>query len=139
MSSSHVAPIRVLTGQLSLAPSLPALLLIALLSACARTPPPESASATPTTPGEIPAAVQPSTAVLQTPAQRPGQVILPFSADDARIGTEIGARGLGSGMSTTGKEGWLMFGPYDSATPHQQMPQVGSRRAASLNERIASW
>src|SRR5262245_33357575 len=35
--------------------------------------------------------------------------------------------------------GWLMFGPYDSAMPHQQMPQVGSSRAASLNERIASW
>lgn len=34
------------------------------------------------------------------------------STDDPRIGSHVGERRLGLGLATTGKSGWLMFGPY---------------------------
>lgn len=101
MPSSARSPNRILAG----------LVLLALLAACEESPPPgkpASGAAIATTPEEVPVAAEPAPA--QASAAAP--VLLAFSADDARIGTEIGERSLGRGMSTTGLEGWLVYGPY---------------------------
>ena len=97
MSSIQTAPIRLLT----------CLVLLALLPGCARTPPSDKASAAAP---PAAAAVAADTAPSASPA--PAAELLPISTDDARIGTEIGERSLGLGLSTTGKTGWLMYGPY---------------------------
>lgn len=98
MSSSGYALIRFTT----------CLVLLALLPACDRTPPPEKPVVTATTPEEIPVASE----FPPPPSNVPARVLLPFSTDDVRIGTEIGERSLGLGMATTGRTGWLLFGPY---------------------------
>ncbi len=86
---------------------LACLALLASLPGCERTPPPEApTTAAATTPEEIPVASE------APPAPSALPVLLPFSTDDARINTEIGERSLGRGIATTGKTGWLMFGPY---------------------------
>jgi len=82
----------------STAPLSISLVLLALLPGCERTPPSES----PATQQAAPVA-----AVVPAAPQR-----LSISADDPRLGTEVGERTLGQGLSTTGKTGWLMFGPY---------------------------
>lgn len=97
MPSSHAAPVRLLT----------CLSLLAVLAACERTPPPDTNPATVAIPEAAPVV---SAAPAATAA--PVALVLPFTTDDARIGTEIGERSLGLGLSTTGKTGWLMFGPY---------------------------
>lgn len=81
------------------------LLLLALLPACDRTPPPAlepAPAAAPEVSGASPAA---------TPAPA-APFLESISSDDARLGTEVGERRLGLGLTTTGKTGWLMFGPY---------------------------
>ena len=37
---------------------------------------------------------------------------LHFSTESPAIGTEVGIRSLGVGTTTSGKAGWLLFGPY---------------------------
>jgi hypothetical protein len=98
MPSSQVAPIRILI----------CLLLLAFLPGCERTPPEASGPASVAIPEAAPVVANPAPAASPAPAA----VVLPFSTDDVRIGTEIGVRTLGLGLSTTGKTGWLMFGPY---------------------------
>ena len=79
------------------------LLMLALLAACERTPPP----AAPTAAGPAPAPpASPADAAPSAP------LVLSFAADDVRLGTEVGERTLAEGIVTTGKTGWLMFGPY---------------------------
>lgn len=113
MSFLGVAPIRVLT----------CVILLGLASACARTPPPDTADGTATSPRQLPVAA----AAPSTPSNKPAPVALSFSTDDARIGTEIGERTLGAGVSTTGKEGWLLFGPYIALPAgHYQVELRGS-------------
>lgn len=48
-------------------------------------------------------------------ARQPVQ--LSFSTGSSAIGSEVGKRTLGAGMSTTGKAGWLVFGPYIPMEP----------------------
>lgn len=110
MASTETAPIRILT----------CIVLLALLSACERTPPPEKPATTATTPEEIPVATDASPA----PSEAAAPVLLPFSTDDVRISTEIGERSLGRGMSTTGQEGWLLFGPYISLPAGQYQVEI---------------
>lgn len=47
-------------------------------------------------------------------APSPGEPLRPwhFSTESPAIGTEVGIRALGVGTTTTGKAGWLLFGPY---------------------------
>ena len=133
MSSSSAAPIRALS----------CLILLALVSACERTPPPEAPAATATTPEKIPVASAPAPTLAMTPAS----VLLPFSTDDARIATQVGKRSLGSGMASTGQEGWLIFGPYiPLPAGHYRVELQGSvykghagmiRRAAELIDRVS--
>jgi hypothetical protein len=74
-------------------------LVLALLVACdQRAPAPAPASG----PTAAPASV--ATAEAAKP--------LHFSSDSPAIGTEVGSRSLGVGTTTTGKAGWLLFGPY---------------------------
>jgi len=89
MSSSHAAPIRILS----------CLLLLALLPGCERTPPEASGPASVAIPEAAPVVANP--APTATPV--PTTVVLPFSTDDVRIGTEIGVRTLGLGLSTTAR------------------------------------
>lgn len=93
MPSSDCAPIRTLAS----------VLLLVTLAACDRTPP-EDRKASPVAP---PAPLADTAAA---PASAP--LSQAFTTDDVRIGTEVGERALGLGLSTTGKTGWLMFGPY---------------------------
>lgn len=83
------------------------LLLPALLAACERTPPTDEHAATAAIP-EAAVVAEPAPAVAPAPAV----LAQSFSTDDPRIGTEVGERSLGLGLGTTGKAGWLMFGPY---------------------------
>lgn len=73
-----------------------------LASACGSRDEPAIAAPTP-----MPPATGASPATVARPA-----VLLSYSIDDGAIGTEVGARLPGAGMATSGKEGWLMFGPY---------------------------
>lgn len=54
----------------------------------------------------------PSPAPAPAPAAARRPVMLRFSTDSPVIGSQVGKRELGAGMSTTGKAGWLVFGPY---------------------------
>ena len=85
--------------------TLTALMLLALVPGCERTPPPVDPAA-PTPVADTPVAA----AAPVAPA--PAAWVQTFSTDDARIGTEVGEHTLGLGLATTGKTGWLMFGPY---------------------------
>lgn len=76
---------------------LSVLWLAVVLAACERTPPPPL-------PGPV--------ADAATPASPQSTLVESVSTDDPRIGTEVGERRLGLGMTTTGKTGWLVFGPY---------------------------
>lgn len=95
MPSANRSPIRLLA----------CLSLLALVSACERTPPPPEAPAASTAAPDVAASAD----TVAAPSAPMSQA---FAADDARIGTEVGERVLGQGMSTTGKAGWLMYGPY---------------------------
>ena len=39
-------------------------------------------------------------------------LVLTFSTDEPTVGSEVGERRLGVGTTTTGRAGWLLFGPY---------------------------
>lgn len=95
MRLSDTAPTRLLS----------CLFLMALLAACERTPPEEKPGSAPTA-GAVASDAPPSPAPVAAP------LVQAISSDDVRIGTEIGERTLGLGLATTGKTGWLMFGPY---------------------------
>ena len=113
MPSSATAAIRTLS----------CLMLLALLAACERTPPPDPQKITATAPEEMPVATDTPPAPTQTAAP----VLLPFSTDDSRVGTEVGVRSLGLGLATSGKAGWLMFGPYiPLPAGHYQLELKGS-------------
>jgi hypothetical protein len=73
---------------------------------------PSDGAATGAGPGSSAAeAAAPAAAVTRQPVQ------LQFTTDDAAIGSEVGVRTLGLGMATTGKAGWLIFGPYIPLEP----------------------
>lgn len=84
--------------------ALPALLVVlCILAACDRN------AAAPPAPAPVP-----EPASVQGAANDPAapSVVLRYSVDEPQIGTEVGRRQLGSGIVTTGKGGWLLFGPY---------------------------
>lgn len=61
----------------------------------------------------MPADAMPAPAPSATPAAAlPPGAPMHFSVDDPAIGTEVGARTPGLGLATSGRAGWLMFGPY---------------------------
>jgi len=76
------------------------------LSACGNDPGPAAPAPVASADATVPAPAAPPAV-----AARPS-VQLSFSTDSAAIGSEIGQRNLGAGISTTGKPGWLVFGPY---------------------------
>lgn len=85
--------------------TLVAVAMLGLVPGCARTPAEDAAP-----PAAGPATAAP--AVAPDARARPVAYVENFSSDDVRLGTEVGERTLGQGLSTTGKTGWLMFGPY---------------------------
>ena len=59
----------------------------------------------------------PATAAAAAPAAGAsaaagGSLVLHYSTDEPTIGSEVGERRLGAGTSTSGRAGWLLFGPY---------------------------
>lgn len=71
----------------------------------------------PAGPAQDPAAATAAAAAATAPAVPPPATARPpvqlsFSTDSAAIGSEVGTRKPGAGISTTGKAGWLVFGPY---------------------------
>lgn len=76
------------------------------LSACGNDPAPAAPAPVASADATVPAPAAPPAV-----AARPS-VQLSFSTDSAAIGSEIGQRNIGAGISTTGKPGWLVFGPY---------------------------
>ena len=59
----------------------------------------------------------PATATAAAPAAGAsaaagGSLVLHYSTDEPTIGSEVGERRLGAGTSTSGRAGWLLFGPY---------------------------
>ena len=86
----------------------PLILALALsLAACdERTPAPAAAPVTAPAVAPAPAA--------DAPAEATAEPIRPlhFSTESPAIGTEVGTRSLGVGTTTSGKAGWLLFGPY---------------------------
>lgn len=105
--TSNPLPVRIAT----------ALALLALLPGCERTPPPSppATSAMPASDAAVNEQATDATATSATAsnasASTPTQEHS-ISTDDVRIGTEVGERVLGRGLSSTGRAGWLMFGPY---------------------------
>lgn len=71
------------------------------LSACGEQAGPTDAVLPPAAPGTSTVAVKP----------------LHFAMDNPAIGTEIGVRKPGVGTSTSGRAGWLSFGPYAALPP----------------------
>lgn len=51
-------------------------------------------------------------APVAAPAPTQSFAPLHFSTESPAIGTEVGIRSLGVGTTTSGKAGWLLFGPY---------------------------
>ena len=80
-----------------------------LLVACG-----EQAATSAPTASEAPAATAtaaaPATGASVAPAG--GSLVLHYSTDEPTIGSEVGERRLGAGTSTSGRAGWLLFGPY---------------------------
>lgn len=73
------------------------------LGACSPAPP---------TPAPAPAPIIEAAPPVAPPITAPAPVRLRYSTDDPSIGSEVGLRTLGLGTSTTGKAGWLVYGPY---------------------------
>ena len=78
---------------------LPRIGLVVLLAACSPEGAPPGAQAGP-------AAVAPDV------HPGPATLVLHYSTDEPTIGSEVGERQLGAGTHTTGRPGWLLFGPY---------------------------
>jgi hypothetical protein len=86
--------------------------LPALLAACSeQAVPPAPAPAAATAPAPS-TAVAPTAGPAVAVAPAGGSLVLHYSTDEATIGSEVGERRLGAGTSTTGRAGWLLFGPY---------------------------
>lgn len=78
-----------------------------LLAACSEpASPPAPAPAATDAPAPASAAAPPAAA----PAG--GSLVMHYSTDEPTIGSEVGERRLGAGTTTTGRAGWLLFGPY---------------------------
>lgn len=61
--------------------------------------------------------VAPVVDAVPEPAAAVEPVRLSFTTDAPHIGSQVGLRTPGLGMSTTGKAGWLLFGPYIPLQP----------------------
>lgn len=85
--------------------ALLALCLPMLLVACGN-------QAAPPAPAPVAAAPAAASASAATSAAAGGTLVLHYSTDEPTIGSEVGERRLGAGTTTTGRTGWLLFGPY---------------------------
>jgi hypothetical protein len=84
---------------------LPVLLAACSQQAAPPAPTTADASAPATTAG-------PSVAPTAPAAAAGGSLVMHYSTDEPTIGSEVGERRLGAGTRTTGRSGWLLFGPY---------------------------
>lgn len=91
--------------------ALLALGLPALLVACSEQAAPPAPAPAPAAPATV-AAPAPAVATDAAPSPAGGTLVLHYSTDEPTIGSEVGERRLGAGTTTTGKAGWLLFGPY---------------------------
>lgn len=77
--------------------------LPALLVACSGPAP---------TPTPAPAAASVAANALRAGTPSGDALVLHYSTDEPTIASEVGERRLGAGTATTGRAGWLLFGPY---------------------------
>ena len=79
-----------------------------LLVACGEQP----ATSAPTASEAPPATAAAAAPAAGASAAAGGSLVLHYSTDEPTIGSEVGERRLGAGTSTSGRAGWLLFGPY---------------------------